>query len=115
MVLLDYKLDPRGIVGMEALIAFRERCPAASIVVVSGETRADEIRRMIDPGAAGFIPKAAAHEVFGTALNLVLAGGSYLPPEALDDDGGESGSLIEQRIRSLTQRPREVLKLIVQG
>ena len=121
VVLLDYNLDPSGLSGMEALVEFRERSPSARIVVVSGETRADEIRRMIDNGAVGFIPKAATFDVLKAALNLVLAGGIYLPPEALDEvadprlDNADKGPTLEQRISSLTQRPRDVLKIMVQG
>ncbi len=121
IVLLDYMLEPGGIEGMEALTLFRERCPAARIVVVSGEKRADEIRRMIENGAVGFIPKAASFEVLQAALNLVLAGGIYLPPEALDEVGDprledpSKGPTLEQRIDSLTQRPKDVLKVMVQG
>jgi DNA-binding NarL/FixJ family response regulator len=119
IVLLDYKLEPGGLVGMEALVEFRERCPAARIVVVSGEKRADEIRRMIDNGAVGFIPKAATFDVLQAALNLVLAGGIYLPPEALDEVAdprlGDEGPSLKHRIDGLTQRPKDVLKIMVQG
>jgi DNA-binding NarL/FixJ family response regulator len=37
----------------------------------------------LDLGALGFIPKSGLREVMVSALDLVLAGGVYIPPEIL--------------------------------
>ena len=39
--------------------------------------------RALDLGAVGFIPKSAQRAVMVGALELVLSGGIYIPPEIL--------------------------------
>ncbi|MFM1991963.1 MAG: hypothetical protein RJA99_4920 [Pseudomonadota bacterium] len=81
LVLLDLNL--RGVSGRRALARLREVLPDAPIVALSGEEDPDLIRRMIEDGASGFIPKASTPGVMIGALRLVLAGGVYLPPAVL--------------------------------
>lgn len=81
LVLLDLNL--RGVSGRCALERLRERLPDAPIVALSGEEDPELIRRVIEDGASGFIPKASTPGVMIGALRLVLAGGIYLPPAVL--------------------------------
>jgi DNA-binding NarL/FixJ family response regulator len=81
LILLDYHLP--GPSGLEALRVLRERFEAASIVVLSGDQRPDQIRRVIEAGAAGYIPKTVSEQEMVAALGLVLAHGIYLPALAL--------------------------------
>ena len=82
IVLLDYHLP--DVEGFEALVALRERLPDAKIVVVSGEEQPALIKEAISLGASGYIPKTSKPEVLIAALQLVFAGGTYLPPHVLD-------------------------------
>jgi DNA-binding NarL/FixJ family response regulator len=61
----------------------RERHPAISVVVLSARQDRDSVARALDLGALGFIPKSGQREVMLGALDLVLAGGVYIPPEIL--------------------------------
>ncbi len=83
LILLDYYLP--GISGVEALSALRDYCPNSRITVVSALDDPKHIRRIIDAGAAGFIPKTSTFAVMSAALHLVLAGGTYLPPQAIEE------------------------------
>lgn len=120
IVLLDFRLP--GPSGFDALRALRETADAASIVVLSGEDDPALIRRVIDEGAAGFIPKASSHAMMMAALRLIIAGGTYLPAHVLSithdndaagdaDSGGDAGPSTAH----LTERQRDALRLAMQG
>ncbi|MES0872613.1 response regulator transcription factor [Sinimarinibacterium thermocellulolyticum] len=116
IVLLDFRLP--GPSGFEALAAMRAADEAASIVVLSGEDDPLLIRRVIDAGASGFIPKASSHATMMAALQLIIAGGSYLPPHVLSiahDDGQAQSPDEAPPLMSLTDRQREALRLAMQG
>lgn len=81
LALLDVRMpDCDGIALMGQLQA---QCPALPIVMLSAEFDADTVRRAIDLGASGFLPKTSLNQVLVSALNLVMAGGIYIPPEVM--------------------------------
>lgn len=124
LILLDYYLP--GLSALAALDALRRHFTNARIIVVSAENDPLVIRSIIDAGAAGYIPKTATYAVLTAAVHLVAAGGTYLPPEALDDvepkqrsRGDENATAREpltgRGLGCLSKRQREVLRLVVQG
>ena len=120
VVLLDLKLP--GIDGIEALPALRERFEEAAIAVLSGEEDPATIRRAIDAGAAGYIPKTSSPAVMMAALRLILAGGTYLPPHMLSlslpaaSKASEAPKpAAENQLPRMTDRQLETLKLAMQG
>lgn len=120
LVLLD--LNMPGLSGIPALKAWRSRCPDVPVVVVSSAEDRPTVLAAIGAGAAGFIPKSSPNEVMLSALRLVLAGGKYLPPEALTPigpSGGKARAPAEKSLSletlGLTDRQAQVLKLIAEG
>lgn len=105
LILLDLALP--GMNGLDGLVRFRGLCPTTPIVLMSGNENSQLIVDGMRRGARGFIPKSASPEVMTAALQLVLAGGTYVPVQGVLRDM----SPIEER-RSLTERQREVLDLI---
>jgi CheY-like chemotaxis protein len=85
LILLDLNLPDRD--GFAVLVEFRERYPATSIVMLSGFNDHDNVVKALNLGALGFIPKSAERTVMLGALNLVLAGGTYIPSDVLDRQG----------------------------
>src|SRR5688572_18558332 len=83
LVLLDLGLP--GCEGLEALLRFRREFPKLPIVVLSGTCDRASIRGALDGGAVGFIPKTSKPDVMVAALKVIAAGGTYVPPEVLED------------------------------
>src|SRR5262245_62190712 len=81
LILLDLNLPDRD--GFSALSEMRERYPAISVVVLSGQHDHSSVMKAFDLGALGFIPKSGQREVMLGALQLIFAGGKYIPPEAI--------------------------------
>jgi DNA-binding NarL/FixJ family response regulator len=82
--------------------------------------------KALDLGALGFIPKSAQREVMVAALELVFAGGIYIPPEILARHEPEVSESAPQpaaagapraspRDLGLTERQLEVLALMMRG
>lgn len=123
LVLLDLHMP--GTAGMDALACIRQAFEASLVVVLSGEEDPRVIRRAIEAGASGFIPKRSTRELLLAALRLVLAGGIYLPPAVLRDVD-ENQALLQARHAAqaahdercsdgLSGRQLEVLLKVVQG
>ena len=81
LILLDLMLPDRD--GFSMLAELRQRNPAMSVVVLSAVQDRANVMKALDLGAMGFIPKSARNEVMLSALQLVFAGGIYIPPEIL--------------------------------
>jgi DNA-binding NarL/FixJ family response regulator len=124
LILLDLNLPDRD--GFSALSEVRERFPAISVVVLSGQHDRSSVVKALDLGALGFIPKSGQREVMLSALQLVFAGGVYIPPEILIHDSLESpppgakpptaGRLPASPSElGLTERQLDVLALMMQG
>lgn len=116
LILLDYYLA--GISELTALKRLREKFINSRIAVVSAVDDPAVIRKIIDAGAAGFIPKTSTFAVLSAALKLVLSGGTYLPPQALDETNHALVPIPVPRnegLDCLSKRQREVLLQVVQG
>jgi DNA-binding NarL/FixJ family response regulator len=119
LVLLELELPDQD--GFSVLSELRERHPGTPVVILSARQDRESVTRALDLGAAGFIPKSARREIMLTALQLVLAGGAYIPPEILAPEGPSlpkltsAGSRMWQGDLDLTERQVEVLQLLLQG
>jgi DNA-binding NarL/FixJ family response regulator len=108
LILLDVAPDRDG---FSALAEVRERYPAISVVVLSGQPDRASVVKALDLGAVGFIPKSLQREEMRSALQLVLAGGIYIPPETLTRDSRHTSPAG----LGLTERQLDVLNLMMQG
>jgi DNA-binding NarL/FixJ family response regulator len=114
LVLLDLKMP--GTQGFSGLVYLRVQFPQMPVVVVSASDEPQVIRRAIDLGASGFVPKSADAGEMGTALSAVLDGGVWVPA-GFDLDGESDGEIDElvQRLASLTPQQVRVLMLLREG
>jgi DNA-binding NarL/FixJ family response regulator len=124
LILLDLGLPGRD--GFSLLAELRERYPATSVVVLSAQQDRASVVKALDLGALGFIPKSAEREVMLAALELVFAGGIYIPPEILSRQEpvpsqsaaqapATESSRTSPRDLGLTERQLDVLALMMQG
>jgi len=81
LVLLELDLPDRD--GLSLLGELRQHHPAMKVVMLSARHDGDSVASSLALGAAGFIPKSGPREIMLSALELVLAGGLYIPPEIL--------------------------------
>ena len=122
LVLLDLNLPDRD--GFLVLADIRERYPAIAVVVLSALQDRAKVMHALELGAAGYIPKSVRREVMISALQLVFAGGVYIPPEVLTrEDTAHALPISSGRDRAigscseigLSERQLEVLALLMQG
>jgi DNA-binding NarL/FixJ family response regulator len=118
LALLDLHMP--GTDGRTGLRALRAAHPSLPVVIVSAADDPAEMRRVLDEGASGFVPKSSRSEELLAALRLVLAGGVYVPRAALSHAGepasGESRrARRRERAGTLTSRQIDVLSLMARG
>ena len=76
------------------------------------------MKKAIDYGASGFIPKSAPLEVISEAISAVLEGEEWLPQEisdSLDDLVTEEDQQIAAALASLTPQQFRVLTMLTEG
>lgn len=115
MALLD--LNMPGMDGVRSIVRFRELLPDTPVVVISASEDVAEIGRLLDCGASGYIPKSSSARVLLSALQLVLAGGVYVPPVILTppSDSASRDAKPGSQHPPLTDRQLDVLRLLLQG
>src|SRR3981189_463247 len=79
LILLDLTMP--GVRGFSGLMYLRAQYPSVPVVVVSANDEPAVIRRCMDFGASGFIPKTLGVEAMRDAIAGVLKGGVWTPPD----------------------------------
>lgn len=114
LILLDLTMP--GVQGFSGLIALRAQHPEVPVVIVSATEEATVIRRAVEFGAAGFIPKSLDVDSIGSAIRTVLAGDTWTPPDidlsATEDR--ETADLV-RRLATLTPQQVRVLMMLSEG
>ena len=115
LALLDLKMP--GSDSVSAIKLFHTRHPDIPILVVSGADQREDIIGVMNSGAMGFISKSSSSKDMVQALRMVLDGGTYLPPQLLQQAGAGAGDGRSWRTTSygLTARQMEVLQYLGQG
>lgn len=114
MLLLD--LDMPGTQGFSALIHLRALHPQLPIVIISAHEDPLTIRRAIDHGALGFIPKSSDAQKLGLVLQQILDGFPWVPDDISESSGADDDELrIAERVRELTPQQFRVLQMVCSG
>jgi DNA-binding NarL/FixJ family response regulator len=124
LMLLDLGLP--GVQGTSLLESIVAQAPELKILVLSGTQDQRSVMRVLQLGAAGFVPKSMASETLLSAIRFVLSGGVYIPGDLLEEAqrlGPLSGA--PERLRDgpraggvrveLTERQEQVLQLLARG
>lgn len=113
LVLLDLTMP--GVRGFSGLMYLRAQYPSVPVVIVSANDDPSVIRRCMDFGASGFIPKTLGIESMRTAIARVLEGGIWLPPDIDLDAGAEPDADLVKRLSTLTPQQVRVLMMLSEG
>ncbi len=114
LVLLD--LNMPGVRGFSGLMYMRAQYPVIPVIVVSANEERDTIRRCIDFGASGYIPKTTDIEVMRGAVRTVLEGGAWTPADVdLAAPVDKETADIVRRLSSLTPQQVRVLMMLSEG
>lgn len=117
LVLLDLRMP--GAQGFSSLIQLRALHPAVPVAIVSAEEEPSVMRRALDFGAIGFVPKSAGINQLSISLRAMLGGEVWLPPGLAESDA-ESPAEVEERelaqkVASLTPQQFRVLMMLADG
>lgn len=118
LVLMDLSMPKLH--GFEAIKEIKKQAPEIKIIALTVHKREEYIQATLQAGADGYILKDANHIELVRAIKSVLEGKRYLSPEISGTviDGYLSGHKefeTKSNWDTLTQREREVLKLVAEG
>jgi DNA-binding NarL/FixJ family response regulator len=114
LVLLDLTMP--GVQGFSGLLFLRADHPEVPVIVVSANDDPAVIRRCIEFGALGFLPKTAEVEQMGEAIRAVLDGSVWTPPgvDLSSPVDAEVADMV-RRLSSLTPQQVRVLMMLSEG
>jgi DNA-binding NarL/FixJ family response regulator len=114
LVLLDLAMP--GVRGFSGLMYLRAQYPGVPVMIVSGNDDPAVIRRCMEFGASGFIPKTLGVEAMRAAIARVLEGGVWTPPEVdLNASADAEGTELVRRLATLTPQQVRVLMMLSEG
>lgn len=114
LLLLDLSMP--GSSGFDALVHLRARHPQLPVVIVSAHEDPPSMRRALDHGAMGFIPKSSDTATLAQALRSVLDGDPWFPPDALAEAAtSEDERRAAAGLAELTPQQAKVLQMAAAG
>jgi DNA-binding NarL/FixJ family response regulator len=114
LILLDLRMP--GVRGFSGLMYLRAQYPSVPIVIVSANDDPAVIRRCVEFGAAGFIPKTLDVEELRGVIARVLQGEVWTPPEVdLSADANAESAAMIARLSTLTPQQVRVLMMLSGG
>jgi DNA-binding NarL/FixJ family response regulator len=110
LILLDLSMP--GISGFSGLIYLRAQYPAIPVVIVSATDDGATIRRSLDFGASGFIPKRFGVDTLRDAILKIMGGDIWVPAD-VDLSAAVDPDMTRLRDRLVTLTPQQVRVLMM--
>ena len=111
MMIVD--LDMPDMHWEESIEQLRQKSKNINIVVISASEDMRQIRKILQSGIKGYIPKRLESQTMHNALKLIVEGGIYIPPALVENNSEFSNN--NRRSKTLTNRQSQVLDLIAEG
>jgi DNA-binding NarL/FixJ family response regulator len=109
VALVDVRMPKLG--GIELARRAARSTPDTGIVLYTGYGDRAQLTEALDAGVRGFVLKEAPMDDLIRALQSVATGGTYVDPVL----AGTLASSISAKVPQLTQRERDVLRLLADG
>lgn len=119
LVLMDLSMP--GMHGLEAIKEIKSRFPETKVLTLTVHKTEEYVYAALQAGADGYVLKDATHSELSLAIKNVLKGNQYLSPSISAKviegylEGSKTPLSNSAWSDTLTQREREVLKLIAEG
>jgi DNA-binding NarL/FixJ family response regulator len=118
VVLMDLAMPIMS--GLESTRRIRKRFPGTKVLALTQYEDREYIVPTIEAGARGFVSKTAAFSELASAIQAVYQGGSFLSPVAAAAVVEECQQKVSTEgetdsYQNLTDREREMLKLVAEG
>ena len=110
VALVDVRMPKLG--GIELTRRLRRSTPETAILLYTGYGDRAMLTEALDVGVQGFVLKEAPMDDLIRAIQSVAAGGTYVDPVLA---GTLAASSIGSKLPELTQRERDVLRLLADG
>jgi DNA-binding NarL/FixJ family response regulator len=113
LILLDLAMP--GVQGLSGLLYLRAEHPEIPVVIVSASDDAVTIRRAIEFGASGYVPKSQPVDRIRHAVRQVLDGAVWTPPEIEIGQADTAAGSAIARLSTLTPQQVRVLMMLGEG
>lgn len=113
---------------LDAIGKIHHMCPDIPVIIISAVFEREILQKTYNLGVSGYVSKAFPKNLIISAINLVLAGGMYIPPEILQMSLKSSSESVRQIAQDLskstektadsfniTPRQKEVLECMAEG
>jgi len=106
--------------GLEATLEIKKRFPKVKILILTQYANKEYLYRFLKAGVSGYVVKRAAGAELVAAIRAVYQGGTFLHPDiapAVIEGylGRAKPSENEDPYENLTDREKQVLKLVAEG
>jgi len=105
--------------GLEATRRIHKEFPRIRVLALTQYDDKEYVFPVIEAGASGFISKVAASLELTSGIRSIYQGDSYLSPSVarllIEDYQRGEGRVIREPYEQLTDRERDVLKLVAEG
>lgn len=114
LVLLDLAMP--GVRGFSGLLYLRAQFPGVPVVVVSASEEPNVIRRCMEFGASGFLPKTLGVDAMDVAIRRVFEGGVWVPQDVdLSAEADVETRDLVAKLSTLTPQQVRVLMMLSEG
>ena len=113
--LLVSDLTMPGTGGTQLIEQLHRQHPALPILILSMHDEPATVRRALQAGASGYLTKESSPAMLQAAVRQVAAGERFIPPALAETLAFESVRARGLPHETLSQRERQIFKLIAQG